>query len=111
MPDPNRTEPTRRDALSAGLAALGALGLGRSLRAAQTVADKDPFGPFRMGLQSYSLRHFKLDEALAKTKELGLHYWESYPAHIPPDPAQAEAMIKKAAGYGVTVGGFGVVPF
>lgn len=113
MSRPNRTEPTRRDALAAGLglAALGPLGLGRTLLGAQTIADKDPFGPFRMGLQSYSLRHFKLDEALAKTKELGLHYWESFPAHIPPDPSKAEAMIKKAADSGVTVGGFGVVAF
>ena len=50
--------------------------------------DDNAYGPFKMGIQSYSLRHFKLDEALAMTKDLGLHYWESYPAHIPADAAQ-----------------------
>ena len=64
-----------------------------------------------MGLQSYSLRHFKLDEALAKTKELGLHYWESCAAHIPPDIKTAGEMAKKAADMGVKVAGFGVVHF
>jgi inosose dehydratase len=101
---------TRRDALAASLAAAGALAFGRNLRAADT-PESSPYGPFRMGLQSYSLRHFKLDEALAKTKELGLHYWESFPAHIPADVSRADAMRKKAEEYGVKVSGFGVVPF
>ncbi|MDB5349523.1 MAG: sugar phosphate isomerase/epimerase [Planctomycetota bacterium] len=101
---------TRRDALAAGLAAAGALTLGRFAGAADTPADS-PYGPFRMGLQSYSLRHFKLDDALAKTKELGLHYWESFPAHIPADVSKADAMRKKAESYDVKVTGFGVVGF
>ena len=38
-----------------------------------------------------------LDKALAATKELGLHYWESYPAHIPtPDPDEAAEYKKQA---------------
>ena len=102
---------TRRDALAAGLASFGMLALGRSATARDDAPEDSPFGPFRMGLQSYSLRHFKLDEALEKTKELGLHYWEAYPAHIPPDPKTAEALAKKAKDLGVTVSGFGVVHF
>ncbi len=101
---------TRRDALAAGLAAAGALTLGRFASAADT-PEGSPYGPFRMGLQSYSLRHFKLDEALAKTKELGLHYWEAFPNHIPADVSKAEDMKKKADSYGVKVTGFGVVHF
>ena len=101
---------TRRDALAAALAAAGAMALGRNSWAADT-PENSPYGPFRMGLQSYSLRHFKLDEALAKTKELGLHYWESFPAHIPADVSKADEMKKKAEEYGVKVTGFGVVPF
>lgn len=110
MDVPSPRPLTRRDALAAGLAAAGTLALGRFAAAADT-PEPSPYGPFRMGLQSYSLRHFKLDEALAKTKELGLHYWESYPAHIPPDPKNAAAMAKKAEDSGVKVSGFGVIRF
>jgi len=110
MPASSPRRPTRRDALAAGLATFGTIAFGRTLRAADT-PEGSPFGPFRMGLQSYSLRHFKLEDALAKTKELGLHYWESFPAHIPADPSKAEAMRKTAADHGVKVTGFGVVHF
>jgi len=43
------------------------------------------------------------------TKELGLHYWESIPAHIPTDPGQAEKYKALAKQYGVKVAGYGVV--
>ena len=42
-----------------------------------------------MGVQGYSLRGHKhagkpdLTKALAVTQDLGLHYWEAYPAHLP----------------------------
>ena len=43
-----------------------------------------------MGLQSYSLRGFTEPngqpdraKALAASKKLGIHYWESYTAHVP----------------------------
>jgi inosose dehydratase len=101
---------SRREVLAAGLAASGALALGRRA-GAQPAPEKGPYGPFRMGIQSYSLREFKVDEALAKTKELGLHYWESYPAHIPTDAAQAAAMKAKTGEAGVQVVGYGVVRF
>jgi len=96
--------------MATGLVAAGALTLGRWARGDDT-PETSPYGPFRVGLQSYSLRHFKLEEALAKTKELGLHYWESYPAHVPPDVATAKSMAAKAETFGVKVSGFGVVRF
>ena len=101
---------TRREALAAGAATLGALALGvRPSRA----DDADRYGPFKMGLQSYSLRHFKRDEALAKTKELGLHYWESFPAHVPlvTDPEQVVKYRDLTQSYGVSVIGYGVMHF
>ncbi len=63
-------------------------GLGRTCarptaRAART--PESPYRPFKMGLQSYSLRGLTetasptCAKALAATKELGLHYWESFP--------------------------------
>lgn len=97
---------TRREALAAGAATLGALAFG--VRAAR--AD-DRFGPFKMGLQSYSLRHYKRDEALAKTKELGVHYWEAYPGHIPSDVATAAQMKQVTEAAGVDLAGYGVNRF
>ncbi len=99
---------TRREALVAGAAAMGGLVLGsRNLFA----ADSKGYGPFKMGLQSYSLRHFKRDVALAKTKELGVHYWESYPAHTPLDLATVAESKAAATAAGVSVIGFGVSRF
>src|SRR5262249_39624362 len=54
-----------------------------------------------------------LDLALAKTKELGLKYWESFNAHIPAitDSAQLSAVQAKLKAAGVTLLGYGVVRF
>jgi sugar phosphate isomerase/epimerase len=111
---------TRRAVLAAGLSAAGAVVLGRAGAVARGATPAGgPYGPFKMGLQSYSLRGIgpggkpDLDAALAATRELGLHYWESYPAHIPmtSDPAAIAALKKKLEDAGVTVLGYGVVPF
>ncbi len=110
MIDPSGRLPSRREALAAGMAIAGSLSLGRWAHAADT-PENTPYGPFRVGLQSYSLRHFKLDEALSKTRELGLHFWESYPAHIPPEVSTAKEFAAKAESAGVKVSGFGVVRF
>ena len=101
---------SRRQALLAGGAALGAVALGGRIGLAR---DETPgrYGPFKMGVQSYSLRNFRRDEALAKTKELGLHYWEAYSGHIPADPTTAAAERTAAAAAGVEVIGFGVHHF
>ena len=102
---------SRRDLLS-GLAATGVLALtGRLATAAPLLSRADDYAPFKLGLQSYSLRHFKLAEALSKTKQLGLHSWESYSAHTNPDPAKAAEYKQMAADAGVTIGGFGVSAF
>ena len=102
--------PSRRDFLATGLVAAGALALAGRTVPAFAVEDT-PYGPFKMGLQSYSLRHYKAAEALAKTKELGVHYWESYSAHTSPDPAKAAESKALAAASGVEVIGFGVSGF
>jgi len=111
-------ELTRRDVLAAGLTAAGAIVLGGRPAAAQTQAG-GPYGPFRMGLQSYSLRGYRKDgkadvaRALAVTKDLGLHFWESYRDHFPltTDSAAIDGYKKLAAASGVTVVGYGVNPF
>jgi inosose dehydratase len=103
---------SRREFLAAGLATAGALSLGRSAGALDTAGNGD-YGPFKMGIQSYSLRQFKFDEALQKTKELGLAYWESFSAHIPAvtEADKVETFKKRAAESGVSVIGYGVIRF
>lgn len=97
---------------TSGLAAAG-LALGRSaLTAADAAAD--PYGGFKMGLQSYSLRGYKDPEvALQHTQELGLKYWEAFPGHLPLSTVPAEVAKQKEllAKYGVTLLSYGVVPF
>ena len=102
-----RKATTRRDFLAAGLATAGALALSRPY---SSLAAGD-YGPFQFGIQSYSLRSFKLPEALAMTKQLGLGYWESFSAHTPPDPSKAAEYKKMAADNGVTILSFGVSRF
>jgi inosose dehydratase len=76
-------------------------------------AEKDAYGGFKMGLQSYTLRAFDARTALEHTRNLGLHYWESFPNHVPmstlPDHIQVQkAMLKE---YDVTLLAYGVVGF
>ncbi len=103
---------TRREALAAGLAAAGALSLAARLRGQEGSAG-GAYGPFKMGLQSYSLRKFDLHDALHKTKDLGLNYWESYNAHIPTttDAEQVQKVLETTKEHDVTVNGYGVVRF
>jgi sugar phosphate isomerase/epimerase len=78
---------SRREFLRYGLTGLFGLGLtGRLLALAQN----DPYRPFRMGIQSYSLRGFSFDQAVEKTRLLGLHYLQAYPGHYPMDAPAAE---------------------
>jgi inosose dehydratase len=104
---------TRRELMAAGLAAAGALTVRTQSWGAGADTAASQYGPFKMGIQSYSLRNFKLDEALAKTKELGLSYWESYNAHIPTitEPDKVAELQKKAAESGVKVIAYGVIKF
>jgi len=91
-------------AAAVGLAAMSRMSLG---------ADADPYGGFKMGLQSYTLRAYSAEDAMKHTKELGVHYWESFPAHIPLStlPAQLDASRKLLKDGGVTLVAYGVVPF
>ena len=50
-------------------------------------------------------------KALAVTRELGIHYWESYPDHVPmtADPQQLAERKRQLEAAGVTLIGYGVV--
>ena len=103
---------SRRDLLKAG-GAVAALAVARLLPLGAAEPEKDPYRGFKMGLQSYTLRHFKIAQALAITKQLGLHYWESYPDHIKiaSVPAYVDEQKKLLAASGVKLVAFGVVGF
>ena len=100
--------PSRRQFLqwTGAAATVAALGPARAHAA-------DPFGGFRLGLQSYSLRAYEVEQALEHTRTLGLKYWEAYPKHVPLTTVPAEVAKQKEllAKYGVTLLAYGVVPF
>jgi sugar phosphate isomerase/epimerase len=65
------------------------------LRAAGLADAKDGFGGFPVGVQSYSLRNFKLPEAIRHLQGMGVHYVEFAGTHLPPtasDEQIAEAL-------------------
>lgn len=103
----SRRELIRGTALSAAGAAL-APSLARGADAA-----KSPYGPFKMGIQSYSLRGYKLDAALEHTKHLGLRYWEAFGAHVPltTDPSQVSEILAKLKAADVKLIAHGVTGF
>jgi sugar phosphate isomerase/epimerase len=94
------------------LLATAAAGAAATLLVRAHAADS-PYGPFKIGLQSYTLRGYNLDQALAHTKDLGLHYWESFPSHIPltTDSAQIAGFMEKLKGADVKMLAHGVHAF
>jgi len=101
----------RRQFLTTTAVGTGALLTSNTLLAAGEKSD--PYGGFKMGLQSYSLRGFDAKTALMHTRKLGLSYWEAYPKHVPMGTlpkhvAEQKAMLKNA---GVTLMAYGVLGF
>jgi sugar phosphate isomerase/epimerase len=68
---------------------------------------------FPMGIQSYTLRHYKVDEALKHVLDLGLHHVELFGAHFPLDssPDAIGAMVKKVRTMEIAMSGHGVNHF
>jgi sugar phosphate isomerase/epimerase len=101
----------RRSFLRAGAAALGLAALPAWLRAEDS--KDDPFGGFKLGVQSYTFRNFDTEPALKRIKDLGLHYGEFYQKHAPLDatPEQREAFLKLCREYGVKPLAWGVQGF
>jgi len=98
---------SRRSFLAAGAAA-GAAALapwGRAFAQA-------PAG-LNLGIQIYSLRGYKVDEALKHTRDLGFKFVEFYPGMFPldSDAAAIAAMKQKLADLGLTISAHGVNRF
>ena len=105
----DQTVITRRHFLQTGMAAATAAACG----VARAADEKDEFGGFILGVQSYTFRNFDLEQALKRTKELGLHYGEFYQKHCPltNKPEQAQAFLKICKEYDITPVAWGVQGF
>jgi inosose dehydratase len=104
--------PTRRAVLQSGAAALLGLTALPKLFAAEDKKN-DAFGGFTLGAQTYTFRHFDLEPALKKIKELGLTHAEFYQKHIPLEatPEQLQAILKLCKEYDVKPVCYGVQSF
>ena len=112
---------SRRELLSRGLGAAGAFAVGRSAVGLAGTAGvfKAPAAPFKIGIQSYSLRGYTtggkadLAKALGVSKDLGVHFWEAYPAHVPmtEDLDKLRLLKDEMKAAGVETIGYGVIPF
>ncbi len=109
------TRWTRRELLTRAGAGLAGASLlpGLAALADAPPVNPNPYGPFRMGIQSYSLRGSSFDEMLARTQSLGLRWLEAYPGHMPitDDPAAIAAYKAKLRAYNITLAAYGVVNF
>ena len=100
---------SRRDFLRTG-AALSAAAAFPTFASAK---DEVAFGGFTIGIQSYTFRNFKLEQAVKKIAELGVKHVEFYNGHVKVDstPEQIKAVLSLCKDNGVTPIAFGVEPF
>jgi sugar phosphate isomerase/epimerase len=108
-------QPTRRRFLRAGAAA--AAGLTALSANGDTPTERarrdDGFGGFTVGVQSYTFRHFNLEQCLQRTRDLGLHHIELYRGHVPvtDNAEQIRAVRNLCRRYDITPVAFGVENF
>src|SRR5262245_22293931 len=74
---------------------------------------KDAWGGFPIGVQSYSLRNFDVEEAIRHLQGMGVHYVELFKKHLDPagTPEQDAAVKKLASAAGITISAHGVNDF
>jgi sugar phosphate isomerase/epimerase len=110
----NISSLNRRRFLHAGLLGSTALlgsALPQSSRAALTKPERDPGAGLKLGLTSYTLRNFSLDQAIAMTKEAGVKYISLKDMHLPMKStrAQREEARRKVEAAGLVLMGGGVI--
>lgn len=94
-----------------GATALAAAGLPASLRAGATKPERDPFNGLKLGMASYTLRQFKLEQAIAMTKQAGVKYICLKDMHLPmkSTPAERQEVRRKIEAAGLQLIGGGVI--
>jgi len=105
---------SRRRFLEIGLASSAAMAAGalaRTSLAEDAPAARDPYRGLKVGIASYSLRKFNLDQAIAMTKEAGVKYITLKDMHLPfkTTAAERKAARKKIDDAGLILMGCGVV--
>src|SRR5260370_36756793 len=88
----------RRRFLQAGMlgsATLSGATLPYPVSAALTKHERDPFDGLKLGLTSYTLRKFSLDQAIAMTKDAGVKYISLKDVHLPLNSTPAERRIAR----------------
>ncbi|HVW37986.1 MAG TPA: sugar phosphate isomerase/epimerase [Pirellulales bacterium] len=93
--------------------AAGAAGVALVPGALRARAAAKETGGFLLGMQSYSLRNYPVDEALKHMQELGAQSVEFFGGHFSLDSTaeQIAAMKKKTSAAGIKILGHGVNPF
>ena len=107
-----KTEQSRRNFLQVvGAGAVCLAGSGRCLGQIGSADKKKSQAKFDLGMASYTLREFNLDDTLAMTKRVGLKYICFKDFHLPMDstPAQIEATVQKVKDAGLVLYGGGVI--
>lgn len=102
---------SRRRFVGTAAAAAGWAALGRAARGEADVPDAARVGTLKLGLASYSMREFPLDQALAWAKQLGVKYMTFKDVHVPrTDPPEAtRALRAKIEAAGITIMGGGTI--
>lgn len=72
-----------------------------------------PYSPFKMGIQSYSLRGVDFPKAVEQCHELGLTYLEAFPGHLPLnlDPTVIKSTLDLLSRHKVKLTAWGVQGF
>src|SRR3954469_5061884 len=112
-----KTFPTlnRRHFLQSGLlgtaALAGVTALPAAVQAGVTKEKKDPFDGLKMGITTYTLRKFSLDQAIAMTKQAGVKYIsiKDVPLPLKSTPEQRKEVSKKIHDAGLVLMGGGVI--
>ena len=94
-----------------GSAALATAAFATSADAALTKPERDPCNGLKLGLTSYTLRKFSLDQAITMTKEAGVKYISLKDVHLPINSTSEERQDahKKIQAAGLTLMGGGVI--
>ena len=104
-------DSSRRRFLATTAAAAAWTSLGHGLRAATAAPGAGGGRPLKIGVASYSMREFTLDQALDMAKTLGVKYMTFKDVHIPrTDPPEAtRALRAKIEAAGITIMGGGTI--
>jgi sugar phosphate isomerase/epimerase len=87
--------------------------LGATLLGARQLQAADRFGGWPIGIQSFSLRKFDVDQSIRHMQGLGLHFVEFYSKHVPLDSSEGQLaeLQKKLDRAGIKMSSHGVNKF